>query len=115
MSTAAPVGSPGILLNSASTPFNGSEWRTPMSQDKQIERATQVQHKYEAELMQKPHVVGVAIGLAKQKGRTTTEVALIVMVDEKVPQAELDPEDCIPERLDGVRVDVQEMGTFTAQ
>jgi hypothetical protein len=37
------------------------------------------------------------------------------MVDQKVPASELAPEDLIPRELDGIPVDVQEMGVFYAQ
>ena len=86
-----------------------------MAQEEKIARATAVQAKYIDELMRKRHVVGVAVGMAKQGGQYTQDVALVVMVDEKVPPHLLDPDDRIPEELDGVRVDVQETGTFTAQ
>jgi hypothetical protein len=79
------------------------------------ERAKAVQAKYEAELMSKAHVQGVAIGLAKKHGQYTGEIALVVMVDQKVPASTLSPDDIIPSELDGVPVDVQETGMFVAQ
>lgn len=77
------------------------------------ERITQVQVKYVDELMQKAHVVGVGVGLAKVDDEYTDEMALVVLVDEKVPLEELDEEDQIPTELDGVRVDVQETGEIS--
>ena len=74
------------------------------------ERIAEVQVKYVDELMEKAHVVGVGIGLAKVDDEYTDEMALVVLVDEKVPLEELDEEDQIPSELDGVRVDVQETG-----
>ncbi len=85
-----------------------------MSEDK-TERAKAVQAKYTDELMAKAHVQGVAVGLAKKNGEYTGEIALVVMVDKKVPASELAPQDVIPRLLDGVPVDVQEMGMFVAQ
>ena len=78
-------------------------------------RAQAVQTKYTDVLMHKQHVVGVGVGLAQESGVYTQEVALVVMVDKKVSSDELHPEDHIPDELDGVRVDVQETGLFTAQ
>lgn len=78
-------------------------------------RAQAVQARYADELMSKAHVQGVGVGLAKKDGQYTNEVAIVVMVDQKVPASQLDPDDVIPKELDGVRVDVQEMGFFTAQ
>lgn len=79
-----------------------------------MDRVTAVQTKYIDELMQKKHVVGVAVGLAQVAGSYTDEIALVVMVDKKIPRDELAPEDRIPHELDGVRVDIQETGAFSA-
>jgi hypothetical protein len=81
---------------------------------KQIERAYRVQQKYCDKLMAFPHVVGTGIGFARQHGERTDEVALIVMVDRKLDDDELSRDERLPHNLDGVRVDVQEFGTFTA-
>lgn len=78
------------------------------------EHARQVQAKYEAAIMGLPHVVGVAVGYAQAEGKTTEEPALIVMVDAKLPEESLSAADILPSQLDGLRVDVQEMGTFNA-
>jgi len=64
--------------------------------------------------MQLPHVVGVALGMAHVDGQPTDEPAIVVLVDEKLPLAQLAPEDVIPSQLEGVRVDVQASGVFTA-
>lgn len=79
------------------------------------ERAQAVQEKYNDMLMSKAHVQGVGVGLAKKGGQFTDEIAIVVMVDEKVPASELAPDDLIPRELDGIPVDVQVMGFFHAQ
>jgi len=81
-----------------------------MAQDEKMAKATLVQNKYLTELMDKKHVMGVAVGLVQKGGAPTGEVGLVVMVDTKVPLEQLDPKDRIPETLDGVQVDVQEIG-----
>jgi hypothetical protein len=89
-----------------------------MSQDdiqQQIQRASEAQAKHAEELMALPHVVGVAVGYTSRGGAQQPEIGLIVMVDEKLPEAQLAPDALVPRELDGVRVDVQPMGTFTAQ
>ncbi|NWG16063.1 MAG: hypothetical protein HXY41_05450 [Chloroflexi bacterium] len=86
-----------------------------MVQNADMAKAAMVQAKYTDELLKKPHVVGVGLGLAHKGGQPTDEIAVIVMVDEKVAAEQLSPEDMIPAQLDGVRVDVQMMGTFVAQ
>jgi len=78
-------------------------------------RITAVQAKHADALMRKKNVVGVAVGLVQRDGEYTQEVALVVMVEQKVPLDQLAPEDRIPSELDGVPVDVQETGTFEAQ
>jgi hypothetical protein len=82
--------------------------------NQQIQRASEVQERYKDELMSKPHVVGVGVGFATRHGERTPEVGIVVMVDRKLPTAQLAPEDLIPRELDGVRVDVQETGGFSA-
>jgi hypothetical protein len=79
------------------------------------ERAKAVQARYTDELMRKANVQGTAVGLAQVNGEYTGEIALVVLVSRKVPASELAPEDIIPRELDGVRVDVQEIGEISAQ
>jgi hypothetical protein len=47
-------------------------------------------------------------------GQQTSDVALVVMVTRKVPQAQLSPRDFIPPQIDGVPVDIQETGELKA-
>jgi hypothetical protein len=75
-------------------------------------KISDIQARYVDELMAKPHVVGVGIGMAKVNGEHTNEMALVVLVDKKVPMEELAPADRIPSEIEGVRVDVQETGVF---
>lgn len=88
-----------------------------MSQEdanEQMRRASEVQQKYTDKLLKYPNVIGVAVGYISHGGQRTSEIGLVVMVDQKLPEAQLTTEDIIPRQLDGVRVDVQETGTFTA-
>lgn len=84
-----------------------------MMQHPEADRISYVQAKYIDELMNKPHVVGVAVGMKQIDGETTQTPALVVMVDEKVPLDTLEVHERIPSELEGVPVDVQAMGTFT--
>jgi hypothetical protein len=86
-----------------------------MSQEdtnEQLRRASEAQQKYTDKLLNYPNVVGVAIGYITRGGERTPEIGLIVMVEQKLPEAQLAPEDVIPRELDGVHVDVQETGAF---
>ncbi len=85
-----------------------------MVQNDEMDRITAVQAKYANQLMGKQNVVGVAVGRAKQGGRMTDELALVVLVEKKMPIDELSIENRIPPELDGVRVDVQETGIIEA-
>ncbi|MEL6309438.1 MAG: hypothetical protein AAFN11_09340 [Chloroflexota bacterium] len=78
------------------------------------ERLSEVQAQYVDELMAKANVVGVGIGLAKEGDEFTDELAIVVMVEQKLPVAQLAEEDIIPSELEGFRVDVQETGPIQA-
>jgi len=83
--------------------------------NRKVRQASEVQAKYANELMSKPNVVGVAVGHPIQNGVRSPDVGLIVMVDHKVPADQLSANDLIPKELDGIPVDVQETGGFSAQ
>jgi hypothetical protein len=85
-----------------------------MPADDEMKRVMEVQQRYEHYLLGKPHVVGIGVGFAAEGGQPTPQVALVVMVDRKLPPQEVPPMDRIPSQLDGVRVDVQETGGFEA-
>ncbi len=85
------------------------------TQEEMTQRAQAVQAKYTDELMEKANVQGTAIGLATEDGQYTDTIALVVLVSTKLPENQLAPEDIIPKELDGVRVDVQEVGFLQAQ
>jgi hypothetical protein len=76
----------------------------------EIERARSVKRKHETKIMSKVNVVGVGVGLHLRKGEPTGKVGLVVFVDRKVPASKLGEEDIIPTEIDGVPVDVQEIG-----
>lgn len=61
-------------------------------------------------LMQRPNVVGVAIGDKLTKGETTHEVGITVMVRVKLPKEALVKSDFVPFELEGVETDVIEVG-----
>lgn len=82
--------------------------------DKAIRLVTEVKKSVEKELLCKPNVVGVGVGLRQKDGVFTEQVALVVMVSKKVPDFELAPEDRIPEKIDDVPVDVLEVGELHA-
>jgi hypothetical protein len=79
------------------------------------DRVKTVKQNYESELMSKSNVLGVGIGFRQKDGLRTDAVALVVMVERKVPGTQLAPDDVIPTEIEGVPIDVQEIGKVRAQ
>ena len=77
------------------------------------QRAEQVKLRYQADILSKANVVDVGIGLRSRHGKLTEEVAIIVMVTQKQARSELADEDLVPRDLEGVPVDVQEVGDIS--
>jgi hypothetical protein len=88
----------------------------PLSTEEQMARITDVQARYTDALMRKKNVIGVAVGLSTDDDEDVAhyKYCLVVLVSEKVPERLLDSEDEIPEMIEGVPVEVREMGTFLA-
>lgn len=84
------------------------------AEDTTLARAQIVRQAHEAELLRMTNVVGVGVGLRTRGGRRQGEVALVVMVRQKVPQAMLAKADVLPGEIDGVPVDVVEVGDISA-
>jgi hypothetical protein len=56
--------------------------------------------------------VGVGVGLRHRHGQRTDQVGLVVLVERKLPPERLLPDDLLPDEIDGVPVDVKEVGHF---
>jgi hypothetical protein len=78
--------------------------------DAAFQRAVELKEQMEHELLKKANVVGVGVGLRQRDGQLTGEVALIIMVQKKVSNSQLAPEDRIPAEINNVPVDVLEVG-----
>ena len=79
-----------------------------------VEKAMHVKRRHERLLMRMANVVAVGVGYRQRGGVPTDEVAIVVSVSRKLPVAELRPGTGIPSRLEGVPVDVVEVGTLHA-
>ncbi|MFW5748176.1 MAG: hypothetical protein ACOCYT_01040 [Chloroflexota bacterium] len=86
-----------------------------MNQEEAQRQISDVQTRYGDMLMQLPNVVGIGIGYKTTSGEMTDQLALVVMVEKKIPLDELEPQQRIPAHIEGVTVDVQETGAFFAQ
>ena len=74
-----------------------------------------VKQLHEPALLAKANVLGVGVGVRQHSGKSSTEVAVVVLVRRKVPASQLAPQDRIPSEIEGVPVDVQEVGDVQAR
>jgi hypothetical protein len=87
--------------------------RGPRSGQAEITKAAaidEIQQRHQAELLRYPNVVGVASGIRMRRGKPTGEPCIVVYVSRKVPKKNLTTAEILPRRLDGVPVDVVEVG-----
>ncbi|MEQ8672694.1 MAG: hypothetical protein RLP44_24000 [Aggregatilineales bacterium] len=78
-----------------------------------FQRVLQAQSAYQEDLFRRANVVGVAAGLKNQEDGG--EPSIVILVQEKQPFSALSAEDRIPERINGIRTDVMEVGYLEAQ
>ncbi len=86
-----------------------------MEAESDMARVRAVKARYEKELLRKKNVVGVGIGLRERGGVLTDQVVLTVMVRQKEALSQLRRRDIIPAELDGVPVDVKQVGVVLVQ
>jgi hypothetical protein len=83
-------------------------------QSELMAHARRIKAAHQDMLMRKANVVGVAIGYAQRAQIPTKQISVVVMVSQKLPRELLDVEDIIPSELEGIPVDVQEVGKLRA-
>jgi hypothetical protein len=88
---------------------------TAQNPSNELDRARAVKKAHEKELMKRANVVGVGVGYQKKGDTWTGQVAIIILVAKKLPPEQLSPKDLLPSLIDGVVVDVQEVGRLTSQ
>ncbi len=71
-------------------------------------RVAQVKERVKQQLQQYSNVVGLGVGLKRVGGQLTNEIALRVYVSQKLPKSELTKDSLLPERIEGVTIDVIE-------
>jgi hypothetical protein len=74
------------------------------------QRLSTVLSQHEAALMSFPNVIGVAEGIRTRGGKPTGERCLVVYVGRKIPKSKLRKIDTLPREIDGVPIDVVEVG-----
>ena len=77
-------------------------------------RIAEVRARHETELLRYPNVVGVAEGIRTKGGKPTGEPCLVVYVERKIPRAKLDKSEILPREIEGIPVDVVEVGRVEA-
>jgi hypothetical protein len=80
-----------------------------------IQRVLAVKARHESELMRKSNVIGVGVGFREKAGQLTEEITLVVNVSHKLPRSQLAPQDIVPAEIEGVPVDVREIGEIRSQ
>jgi hypothetical protein len=78
------------------------------------ERVKRVKEKYEDFLLSKEGVVGCSIGYKVVGGRKTEKLSIVCLVKEKKPEENLKKSDLVPKEIEGVPVDVVEVGEIEA-
>ena len=98
------------VLESLNVSITGPAAHTLADRQTAIEKAQVIRQIYQDSLISKANVVSVGVGLRHKNGKRSDEIGLVVMVRRKLPKTLLAPEDILPERIDGVPVDVKEAG-----
>ena len=78
------------------------------------EGISQVKEASKDNLLSMQNVVGVGVGYRVQQGKQTGDYAIVVMVSRKLPLPALAPEAVLPKNVNGVKIDVIEVGELRA-
>jgi hypothetical protein len=87
---------------------------TPAAFGGEAGRMAAVRGRHEARLLAYPNVVGVTEGKRMRRGKPAAESAIVVLVSRKVPRRSLTRASLLPSQLEGVPVDVVEVGPVEA-
>ena len=82
-----------------------------MSEQEQI---IQVKETHKESILAKPNVVGVGVGYKVTGGQATDQLAIVTLVRQKLPQVGLLGDNLIPRSIEGVPIDVVEVGDLRA-
>jgi len=69
-------------------------------------------NKYRNKILPLNHVIGIGYGKKIKNNRATEEDAIVIMVDKKLPEEQLEKRDLVPQTLENIITDVQETGTL---
>ena len=85
-----------------------------MAEGKGIEEIRAVKDRHEEDLLKKKNVVGLGIGYKEVGCQKTKQLSLVVMVRKKESPSQLEAKDLVPSEIEGVPVDVKEVGEIVA-
>ena len=74
----------------------------------------QIREKNERQILKKANVVGVGMGYKESLGKPTDQLALVVLVRDKLPVHALAERDVVPQKIDGLVTDVKAVGKVVA-
>jgi len=80
--------------------------------DQALDHARAVSRANADRLLAMANVVGVGVGY---RGGARQELALVVMVKQKLPRTQLREEDLLPQEIEGIPVEVRVVGELRAQ
>lgn len=74
-----------------------------------------IKEHYEEKLLLNPNVAGVGIGTKTINGISTPRQCIKIYVRRKIPINKLKKNEWIPQKLDGIETDIEEVGRLDAQ
>lgn len=77
-------------------------------------RIAEIRARHEAELLRFPNAVGLDVGIRIKQGKPTGQRCLVVYVEKKVPLDKLEESEVLPRDIEGIPVDVVEIGRVEA-
>ncbi len=80
-----------------------------------VESATRAKQQFHDDLLSRPNVVGVGVGLRQRAGRLSDEICVMALVRRKRAPDSLAAEALIPSEVGGIPTDVLEVGDLRAQ
>lgn len=80
----------------------------------QRSKVADVLARHEAALMNYPHVVAVADGICRDNNNSVSIDCIVIYVDKMTSQEELSEDQRFPDVIEGVRIEVVEVGQINA-
>jgi hypothetical protein len=79
-----------------------------------VQTVSSLRKKAQKDMFKKANVIGVGVGQKESEGKTSDELSLKILVQEKKSISALSSKDLIPKQLDGINTDVVQIGKVYA-